>query len=378
MKTTRRLIYGEIQTAVGFVTLCFLALFFFFDFVDELPAVGKGNAGGYQLRHALLFVVMQMPNRIYELLPITVLIGSIFVMSRLAQSSEFTILRTSGLGPWRALRMLMGIGVVFTVATFLVGDYIAPYVDRSAQLMKARYYSGAISIGQTGTWLKEKQTYSRFAVNVGAMSGNGDMRNVRIFEFNAKGYLVSTLLAEQAEFGPGEDWLLKNVEVTEFQMRPDKDAAGREQDVTATVRKSQRSEMQWPTTLSREMVSTSLLRPDRMQTVDLFQYIRHLQSNGQTAQKYEIEFWRKVFYPLSCLVMVILALPFAYLHFRKGAATGYVFTGVMIGISFFLLNNVFGFVGNLRNWEPWIAAGAPGALYLLISLSAFGWLVLRR
>ena len=73
-----------------------------------------------------------------------------------------------------------------------------------------------------------------------------------------------------------------------------------------------------------------------------------------------------------------LALPFAYLHFRQGGITSYVFGGVLIGISFFLLNNVFGYIGNLQNWWPWMAAGAPGFLYTLFSLGAFGWLVLRR
>ena len=52
--------------------------------------------------------------------------------------------------------------------------------------------------------------------------------------------------------------------------------------------------------------------------------------------------------------------------------------GVLIGISFFLLNNVFGYVGNLRNWWPWLTAAAPGLLYSLLSLGAFTWLVLRR
>eukprot|EP01036_Dinobryon_divergens_P021690 gene21690-29791_t len=112
------------------------------------------------------------------------------------------------------------------------------------------------------------------------------------------------------------------------------------------------------------MVSVALLRPDRMSTIDLFDYIRHLDANGQTAQRYEIEFCRKVFYPLSCLVMVVLALPFAYLHFRQAGITTYVFGGVMIGISFFLLNNVFGYIGNLQNWRPWLAAAAPGLLYM--------------
>ena len=55
-----------------------------------------------------------------------------------------------------------------------------------------------------------------------------------------------------------------------------------------------------------------------------------------------------------------------------------MFVGVLVGISFFLLNNVFGFIGNLRNWEPWLAAAAPGIIYSLLSLGAFGWLVLRQ
>ena len=136
--------------------------------------------------------------------------------------------------------------------------------------------------------------------------------------------------------------------------------------------------LRWPTEITPEMVSVALLKPDRMSTIDLFQYIRHLEANAQTSQRYEIEFWRKVFYPLSCMVMVVLALPFAYLHFRTRGITGYVFGGVLIGISFFLLNNVFGYIGNLQNWVPWMAAGAPGIIYTFFSLAAFSWLVIRR
>ena len=76
--------------------------------------------------------------------------------------------------------------------------------------------------------------------------------------------------------------------------------------------------------------------------------------------------------------MLTLALPFAYLHFRSGNIAGYVFGGVMAGISFYLLNNVFGFMGNLQNWQPWLTAAAPAIIYSLVSLGTFGWLVLRQ
>ena len=367
MKTLRRFLYKEIIQAVAFVTLGFLALFFFFDFVDELRWVGRSGAGGYQLSHALLTVALAIPNHLYELLPITVLIGTIYVMARLAQSSEFTIMRTSGLGPWRALRTLLVLGLGFVMLTFAVGDYVAPLTERASQLLRARY-QGRITIGQTGAWLKERQADKVFFVNVGALTGRGEMQDVHIFEFGDKG-LVSTTRATQGHFGEDKAWELKDVQCTLY---PAHDA------VRPHIENQKLPQFQWPTGISNDMVSASLLKADSMRTIDLFQYIRHLSANDQNTQKYEIEFWRKVFYPLSCLVMVVLALPFAYLHFRSGGIAAYVFGGVMAGISFFLLNNVFGYAGNLNNWQPVLTAAAPGVIYSLLSLAAFTWLVLRR
>jgi lipopolysaccharide export system permease protein len=369
MRTIRRLIYGEVLAAFGFVTLGFLALFFFFDFVDELQDIGKVSVNGvYQLSHALLYVGMRIPTHLYELMPIAVLIGTIFVMARLAQSSEYTILRTSGLGPWRALRTLLGLGLVFVILTFAIGDYVAPLTERSAQLLKARF-QGRLTVGQTGAWLKEKTPGGTYAANIKSLTPEGDMRGVRVFEFDSQGFLISLMQAETARFANDASWTMENVTRSAFS-RPGSEPA--------SVVRTQMPTMRLPTDISAEMVSVALLRPDRMGTVDLFQYIQHLEANGQRAQRYEIEFWRKVFYPLSCMVMVVLALPFAYLHFRSGGIMGYVFGGVMVGISFFLLNNVFGYIGNLRDWAPWLAAAAPGMLYVVLSLGAFGWLVLRR
>ena len=367
MRTIRRLIYREVLAAVVFVAIGFLALFFFFDFVDELPNVSRG-ASHYGLTQALLYVTLMIPSHLYELLPIAVLIGTIFVMARLAQSSEYTILRTSGLGPWRALRALLALGLVFALLTFAAGDYLAPVSGRTGQLLKARL-DGRLSIGQTGAWLKEKQAEHTYNVNVNALTPDGGMRGVRIFESDPRGFLVAITQAAQAQFTEDGAWLLQDAERIEFPARG---------TAVARVDRVKAGNLRWPTGISPEMVSVALLKPDRMGTIDLFQYIRHLEANGQTSQRYELEFWRKVFYPLSCIVMVVLALPFAYLHFRTGGITAYVFLGVLIGISFFLLNNVFGYIGNLQNWRPWLTAAAPGLIYSLLSLGAFGWLVLRR
>ena len=233
MKTIRRLIYREVVASVVFVAAGFLALFFFFDFVDELSNVGKGPANApYKLSQALGYVTLMIPNHLYELLPIAVLIGTIFVMARLAQTSEYTILRTSCLGPWRALRTLLGLGAIFTVLTFAAGDYLAPVADRTAQLLKARY-EGRISIGQTGAWLKEKQSFHTYNVNVHALSPEGDMRGVRIFEADARGFLVSITQAARGRFADDGSWTLLEAERTEF--------------TRAKVERSKVPSLRWPT-----------------------------------------------------------------------------------------------------------------------------------
>ena len=368
MNTVRRMIYSDVLLSVGFATLGFLSLFSFIDLVDELRWVDSSNPQGYQVRHAVMYVSTLAASNLYELIPITVLIGSVFVMARLAQSSEFTVLRTSGLGPMRALRVMLGLGLLFTVCTFVIGDYVVPVADHAGQLLRARYLR-QISLGQTGAWLKDKQAYQSYAVNVGALSSDGSMRNVRLIEFDNTGRLASVTEAKRGNVGSNESWVLQDVSRTEF---------GVTGNGEANAARSTLPEYRWPTALTSEMVSVALLRPDRMSTIDLFQFMRHLDVNGQSSQRYEIEFWRKVFYPLSCFVMMVLALPFAYLHFRTSGISTFVFVGVMTGISFFLLNDLFGHFGNLRNWWPWLTAAAPGLIYSLLSLSAFGWLVLRR
>jgi lipopolysaccharide export system permease protein len=241
VKTIRRLIYAEVVQAVAFVSLGFLALFFFFDFVDELPNLGRGIQA-YRLSQALLYVGLRMPSHLYELLPIAVLIGTIFVMARLAQSSEYTILRTSGLGPWRALRALLVLGLGFTILTFAVGDYLTPLSDRTAQLLKARM-DGAISVGTTGAWLKERQRFESYNVNVKSLSPEGRLLGVRIFESDARGFLVSLTQAARGSIADDGAWLLEDVDRTEF--------SGGD---AARVQRARLATLRWPTEITQEMV----------------------------------------------------------------------------------------------------------------------------
>ena len=371
MKTVRRLLYRDVVWSVVFVAAGFLGLFSFIDFVEELEDVGRS---GYTVGLAVLHTLLQMPGHLYDLLPISVLIGAIYAMARLAQSSEFTILRTGGLGPGRALRLLAALGLAFAAFTFVVGDYLAPLSDREAVAVKARA-RGALNLGGSGAWLKERRPTAdgerAVSVNVRAALSAGELRGIRIFEFDTDGRLRTRLQAEAGQVQAAGGWRLIGVRRTDW---PTPDAARQGQPLVEV----QLPQLDWPSTLDAAVVAAALLPAQNMSTLDLWRYTHHLADQDQAVQQHEIQFWKKALYPLACLVMVALALPFAYLHARAGGVSYKVFGGIMLGISFVLLNNASTHLGLLRQWTPWVAASAPSLLYLLISMGAFAWLVRYR
>ena len=371
MRTIRRLLYAEISRAVAFVALGFLSLFFFFDFVSELA---KANDAGYTPLHGALYSLLQLPGHFYELAPIAVLIGAIYALASLAQTSEFTIMRTSGLGPGRALAALAGLGVAFTFFTFVLGDYLAPASERQAAALKASF-RGGFKLDRAGAWLKDRRLTPEGAVhsvsvNVKTASARGELEGLRIFEFDADGALVSQIAAASGHVGSNATWDLDDVRVTDW--------TAKAADGLPAVRETDYAHLAWTTSLSANVVAAAVMPLATMSTADLFRYIRHLAENGQSSQRHELQFWKRALYPFACIVMLSLALPFAYLHARGGGMSLKVFGGIMLGISFVLINNVASHIGMLADWTPWLVASVPSALYLLFAMLAFSWLVRNR
>lgn len=370
MKTVRRLFYGDIVTSVAFVATAFLALWFFIDFTDQLSDVGGAYTALVAAAHSLLLV----PGHAYEVSPIAVLIGAIYSLARMAQASEYTILRTGGLGPWRALGLLATLGMIFTVLTFLVGDYLAPFCERQASHLQA-LYKGELKFNGTGAWLKDRTTLpdgSRrsYSINVGSAGARSELNDIRIFEFDGDGRMLRRIAANSAQVEAGDLWVLKDVTITDWT------DAGKDSAARAPEKKL--AQLDFHSSLSIKAVAAADSSIGTMSTIDLARYIGHLSENEQAAESYQIQFWKRALYPFACIVMIGLALPFAYMHSRAGGVSLKAFGGIMLGISFVLLNNVAGYLGLLRNWTPWMVAAAPSALYLLMSFAAFSWLVRYR
>ena len=377
MRTVRRLLYRDIVWSVVFVALAFLSLFFFIDFVDELDKVGRG---GYTLGRAFARGLLALPGHFYDLFPIAVLIGAIYAMARLSQSSEFTILRTAGLGPGRALGLLTLPGRAFAVLTFVVGDYVAPDAERRAVALRAGAGAG-LPLRSGGAWLKERRaapasgaasdSERSISVHVTAAADGHELLGVRIFEFDPEGRLRTRIEARSGQVQADGQWRLQQVDRSDWPT-PEAARLGRPLQLQTLA------ELDWTTSLNASVVAAALLPVQTMSTLELWRYTSHLEDQDQAVQRHEIAFWKKALYPLACVVMMALALPFAYLHARAGGVSYKVFGGIMLGISFVLLNNASGHLGLLRHWTPWIAAAAPSGLYLLMSLGAFAWLVRYR
>ena len=162
-----------------------------------------------------------MPGHFYELFPIAVLIGTIYSLARLAQASEFTILRTGGLGPGARTAPAGGdAGLLgFGALTFVVGDYVAPVsrAGRMASCSRPAFKAAAASVGGAGAWLKER----RKSLTDGERSAVDQHRRHRpasaavagclhpIFEFDANGrppahaHLVRARPRSAADVAPG-------------------------------------------------------------------------------------------------------------------------------------------------------------------------------
>lgn len=362
---------SEIIRAVLFVLFALLMLTSFFDLMNEASSINKD---GYQVQHALLYVLLNMPGNAYDFLPIAVLIGTIYVLAQFAANSEFTIMRAAGMSSWDAAKMLGKISLTLIVFTFVVGELITPISAKTAKKIKVEAVGNALQQGfQSGLWTKDlireegkdgKIIGARF-LNVKEVMPNRAMMGVKIYEFDNDFHLLRELHASKAEYIRSHVWLLSDVVETSFP----KDMLS-EQILAAKTQRSPSKEL--ISEITPDILSVLFVDPERMSAYDLALYTRHLAENKQSTDRYDMAFWKKITYPISILVMMALALPFAYIHARDGGISMRIFSGIMLGMVFYLVNRLFSHLGLINTWPAIMTALFPSLLFTL-----FAWAALR-
>ena len=357
MKTLRRYLASEVIAATGLVMLALLMLFAFFDLVEEMKDLGRG---GYRMRNIALHVLLSLPTHVYEVFPIAALIGTIFALAQLVASTEYTVIRTSGVSVSRFSGALLLIGAVFAVITFAFGEFVGPPAERFAQRLRSLAIAGIVAQEfRSGLWVKDGRNF----INVGEVTPDAKLKRVRIYEFDDDYRLRTLSLAEAGTYKRDRTWMLTGVVRTTFQ------------DARTQVREIR--ELEWTTVLEPQLISMLLVRPDRMSAWNLYSYSQHLKENQQKALRYEIALWMKAMYPVAVMVMMLLALPFAYFQRRQGGVGARIFTGIMLGIAFYTMNRLFAALGLLYDWPAPVAAVTPTLLFLTLALSMM-WYQERR
>ncbi len=357
LKIYERHLAREIYASTALVLMAFLMLFAFFDLIHELESIGKGD---YQLHHALGYVVLTLPGRLYELFPIGVLIGTLYALTMLARHSEITVLRAAGLSTRELLVTLAKIGLVFAGLTLLVGEFVVPPAERAAQQLRLKAMGSLVAQEfRSGLWVRDERAF----VNVREVLPDASLQNVRVFEFDDRFQLLSISQAERGHYLSGGTWLLEGVVRTVF--------AG------DAARVEHYGQLNWKSALNPDLLAVLLVVPERMSLVNLYLYIRHLSGNQQKTGRYDIAMWKKLFYPLAALVMMALALPFAYMQDRMGAVSIRVFAGIMLGIGFHMLNGLFSSLGAINSWPPFFSAITPSVLFLMAAAGMIWWVERR-
>ena len=379
MKVLTRYVAKEVLIATLFVLVALVALIAFFDLVSQARNIGNR----YSISMALFLTMLKLPSRLYEVMPIAALLGAVYTMSRLASNSEFTIMRVAGLSPFRLAGMMTVPALILIAMTYCLGDWLTPAADMMRNDMDNILFNRKLSARgySSGVWVKDNvkeqqnagQATVRF-VNVHNLIAGEHSRTGawRVFEFDKDGSLIRVLHAPEANYISGRGWHLKDAKVETLPKIT--------HDETPMVEKSSARkdvDLMLPSEMRPEILGVLTIKPERMGISDLWQYIAHLKETRQTSDRYQVALWSKVFYPLAIFVMLAVAMPFAYLNTRSGGVSIKIFAGLMIGISFYALNNIFSFLGVLNTWHPMVVAVVPTSVMLICAAVAL-WLLERR
>ena len=370
-----RYLARQIYSAFGFILFALVALFLFFDILGELGSV----KGQYTLPLALLHVLLKAPSRISEIIPIAGLIGSIYVFAMLASQSEFTILRIAGLDMRKGLITLAKISLPLIIFTLVMSEWLGPYTESLSDRIRMKALGSSYnSQFKTGVWVKDRLRDAdgigpvrpgvRY-VNVGKIGQDNEIQNIRMYEFDDAYRLLSIRSAVSGRFDEAGTWVLDDVTETRFKETKQTDPL----NPVYSAQTFTQPNVSLDSEVTPDILSVLLVSPEKMSIFSLGSFISHLLDNKQDAQRHSIAFWKKVIYPFTIFVMLTLALPFAYLKVRAGSVGIKVFGGIMLGMSFQLLNSLFSNIGLLGAWPTLITALTPPMLYFILAIVALRW-----
>lgn len=351
MRLLDRYIMGNVGGAMFLVMMVVLSLDVVFGYIAELEDV----RADYQALQAALYMLLTLPRRIYDYLPLGAFMGCLVGLGAMASSSELTVIRAAGVSIRRVVWSAMKPALVVVLFGLVIGEYVAPPAERLAQSQKAVARGGDGSIASAeGVWHREGDTF----IHLNAVTPDGDLQGVALFRFDDDRWLATASFASRATF-QGDHWLLQDVRRTRLSRE------GTEREVSAQER--------WDSGLTPDVLSVLVVKPENLPLTGLYTYARYLDQQGLTSAQYWLAFWKKVLMPVGTAVMVIVAISFIFGPLRSVTMGFRVFTGLIVGLLFKYMQDLLGPMSVVFGFNPVLAILIPIAVNGLIG----AWLMRR-
>lgn len=334
---------------VSMVVLVLLSLGALFLFMGQQDDIGIGS---YSTVDALLFVLLNLPQQGWELLPISALIGALMGLGTLARGSELIVMRTAGLSVWQIARSVAIAGVVLAVIGSLLGEALGPPLQQLARQQKAFAKVANVSFSGSGdAWVRD----GNLLVNVERQTGEARFGGMMVYEIGADGRLAAMGRAVSASAAEGGSWALEQYAETRF-------AADRviSQKIPRRVLESN---------VTAEFLGIAATVPAQLPTAVLWRMVRHLDANGLDSREAAFALWSRIARTLAPIFAVLLALPFMFGSLRSSGAGVRVGLGLLLGMAFFLVQQMLESSTVVFNGNPAIFAWLPTLLMAAAALA---------
>lgn len=344
----------QLFLALLMVVLLLFGLELFFSFIQEMKWVGRGS---YTLSLALAYLLMVAPSKIYQLLPWAACLGTLLSLGALAENSELTVIRASGVSVNRIAISVLKTLFAFVTLAFLIGEGVAPYLEEYASGKR----TSAISSGQTletpyGVWTRHGTTF----VHVQAVQPDGSLQGVTRYQFNSSRQLESVSLAEKAVPLDKKGWRLEKIKETRF--------LGDKTQVT------QEAEATIEQLLEPDLIKNSGLKhPEYLSLTALWKNLQHRSQHGLDATAYWLAWWTKCLHPFAVVVMGFISIPFVFGRMRRSSFGQRLIIGFLLGFLFFTTNKTFAPLAVVYQAPPFLAVSLP-----IILFSGLGIYLIQR
>jgi lipopolysaccharide export system permease protein len=392
MSVLDRYIVRTVFGAVVLVMAVLLVLGGLFLFISQQGDIGVGH---YTVADALWYTLLNLPQQVYQLLPITALIGSVIGFGQLARGSEITVIRATGVSVARLAGTALIAAALLILFEGALGEW-APQLQEAANQQKAFSQFNSIGFGGgTGAWVRDGD----LILNVARQSGSRQFAGMQVFELSPQHTLLAIGHAANATAVGHHTWMLGGYTESRFlygspapsaaqtapsaaqtapsaaQTAPSAAQTGcgqppaqcRPPPVDRVVASApSRKELQ--SNLTAGFLGLAVQDPEQLTLRSLWQLIGYFHANSLDARQYLFAFWSKIARTVAIAFSVLLAIPFVLGSMRSAGAGTRTMLALIIGIGFFLLQRLIESGTIVFNLDPVILAWLPTALLATVTL----------